>query len=157
MTRPRLSLAVGRYVDALLAVILLLQVPAVLPAQEADRVKYERNRITFDEIDSKAADAQSAYEIVQRLRPHFLHLRGGTGPATQRARQQMPQSSRREPVAVGVQVIIEGGRRGSATLLKEITAPSVLEISYLSGSEATTRYGTGYEGGVIIVKVGIRP
>jgi hypothetical protein len=152
MTGPRLSLA-----DAALAVAFFLHVPAVLPAQQADRVNYERNRITFDEIDSKAADAQSAHEIVQRLRPHFLHLRGGTGPATQRARQQMPQSSRREPVAIGVQVIIDGGRRGPSTLLKEITAPSVLEISYLSGSEATIRYGTGFEGGVIIVKVGTRP
>lgn len=131
-----------------------LLAPNLLPAQaqEAKAAKYQRNRITLEEIVRDATDFQTAYDIVLRLRPHFLHGRGsGPGKTWERSRQ----NSGNQGGSV-VKVIIEGGRRGDVSLLNEVDARTVMEISYLQGSEATTRYGTGYEAGVIIVQPGRR-
>ena len=121
-------------------------------AQEEKPAKYERNRITLEEIIRDANDYQTAYDIVLRLRPHFLHGRGsGPGKTWERDRQNAGKQG-----GSVVKVIIEGGRRGDVSLLNDVDARTVMEISYLQGSDATTRYGTGYEAGVIIVQAGRR-
>ena len=129
-----------------------LLVPNLLAAQDSPPPKYERNRITLEEIIRDASEFQTAYDIVLRLRPHFLHGRGsGSGKSWERDRQKAGAQG-----GSTTQVIIEGGRRGSLSLLEEVDARTVMEISYLQGTEATTRYGTGYEAGVIIVRAGRR-
>ena len=37
--------------------------------------------------------------------------------------------------------------------LDAIVAETVLEMEYLNGQEATTRFGTGHGGGVILVRL----
>ena len=129
-----------------------LLVPNLLAAQDSPPPKYERNRITLEEIIRDASEFQTAYDIVLRLRPHFLHGRGsGPGKTFERTRQNAGNQG-----GSTVKVIVEGGRRGSVSLLNEVDARTVMEISYLQGTEATTRYGTGYEAGVIIVQPGRR-
>ena len=73
----------------------------------------------------------SAYDAVQRLRPRWLQLRGGT---------DIP------PV-----VFLDGSNMGGPETLRTIQASSVREMRYRDGRDATTRYGTGYGGGVIEV------
>lgn len=126
--------------------------PNLLQAQEDKPAKYDRNRITLEEIIRDANEYQTAHDIVRRLRPHFLHGRGsGPGKTWERDRQNAGNQA-----GSVVKVIIEGGRRGDVSLLNDVDARTVMEIRYLQGSEATTRYGTGYESGVIIVQAGRR-
>jgi len=76
------------------------------------------------------------YAIVQRYRPRWLQVRGGTtaqGPAR-------------------IAVIIDGTRQqGSVEILRSIRGSEVDEIRYLNARDATTRYGTDMTGGAIEV------
>lgn len=87
------------------------------------------NLITMEEIEPVAN--LSAYEAVQRLRPRWLQLRGGT---------DVP------PV-----VFLDGSNMGGPDVLRSIQASTVRQMLFRSGSDATTRYGTGFGGGTIEV------
>ena len=82
----------------------------------------------------------SAYEAVQRLRSQWLQVRGATRLV----------GAQRAPV----QVHVDGIHRGGVEELRSIRAEYVVEIRYMSASEATTRYGTGYTGGLLLVTTG---
>jgi hypothetical protein len=71
------------------------------------------------------------YTAVSRLRPQWL--RPGT-------RGQLPE------------VIVDGTRQqGGADVLRSMRANEVSELQFMSASDATTRYGTGFTAGAIIV------
>ena len=91
------------------------------------------------EEEIRGAQVATAYQIVARLRPEWLQRRG--------------RASVRDPTAGAVVVYLNGMRQGSVTALDAIVAETVLEMEYLNGQEATTRFGTGHGGGVIIVRL----
>jgi hypothetical protein len=95
-------------------------------------VSRNSNIITREEI--AGTTVESAYDAVQRLRPMFLRPRS-TG-------------SRSNALAV---VFIDGVRRGDPEVLRAIAARSVEEIRFITAVDATTRYGTNIEGGVLQV------
>lgn len=92
------------------------------------------NLIAADEI-ADASAASSAYDLVQRLRPNFLRSRG--------------KSAGGQPHYATVYV--DGVRRGGPDALRQVVGASVREIRYLSGPEATLRFGIDHEGGAILV------
>ena len=86
------------------------------------------NRITNAEL----ADLQQldAYQAIQRLRPTWLRQRGS----------QLPN------------VYVDGARRtGGLDELASLRVSDIEEMRYLSGNDATTRFGTGNDGGAIMV------
>jgi hypothetical protein len=93
----------------------------------------ERNLITADEI--AASGAVTAWQAVERLRPHMLQIRGTSGLGS------------RDQLAV----YLDGQRAGDESTLTSIQAHEVSQIRFLSGSEATNRYGTGHSLGAIVV------
>src|SRR5687767_8516258 len=102
---------------------------------ESDTPQTTRNRtvITAAELgDSKARDA---YHAVQLLRPEWLRSRGST--------------SMRDPTPTSVVVYVDGQRYGGPSSLEQFRLGSFKELRYYSGSEATSRWGTGHAGGVI--------
>ncbi|HET9513358.1 MAG TPA: hypothetical protein VFO95_05460 [Gemmatimonadales bacterium] len=112
-------------------------------AQEVKKVRYDPDRILADEVAARASDAKTAYDIIKRLRPQFLRQRGS--------------GSIRNYNPVPVRVYVDGILQSrDVSALNEIMAHSVVEISYLNGSDATTRFGTGYENGAILVTTGRR-
>jgi hypothetical protein len=123
-------------------VLAAFAVPVAAEAQATEKVRYERHRISFEELSTKAADAKTAYDIVKRLRPQFLHTRGS--------------GSIRSRTPVPIKVFVDGGFRGGVAQLNEVFAHIVVEINYLNGPDATTRYGTGHESGAILVTTGRR-
>lgn len=115
----------------------------IATAQEVRKVRYDPDRIFADEVAARASDAKTAYDIVKRLRPQFLRQRGS--------------GSIRNYTPVPVRVYVDGILQSrDVSALNEIMAHSVVEISYLNGSDATTRFGTGYENGAILVTTGRR-
>ena len=119
-----------------------ITLPVAASAQASETVRYERHRISFEEITTRASDAKTAYDIVKRLRPQFLQTRGS--------------GSIRSRTPVPIKVFVDGGLRGGVGALNEVVAHSVVEITYLNGPDATTRYGTGHESGAILVTTGRR-
>ena len=78
----------------------------------------------------------NAYQVVSRLRPQWLRSRG------------MANLRGEQLVAV---VFVDRAPRGELRMLERISADDVERISFMPGRDATTRYGTGYPGGIIEV------
>ena len=76
------------------------------------------------------------WEAVNLLRPRWLQLQRG---ASFSAPQQYAQ------------VVINGTPSGQLDELRQLFPENVDTLRYLSAADATTRYGTGYPGGVIEV------
>ena len=93
------------------------------------------NLITAEEI--AASQVTTAYDAVRNLRPMFLRSRGQTtfDPGV-------------APVAV---VFLDGHRYGDVETLKTMSVQSIREIRFLTPSDATTKYGTGFTAGIIEV------
>jgi outer membrane cobalamin receptor len=98
----------------------------------------DRMLVTRTQIDSIAA--RDAYELVQRTRAEFLReQRGGSMTIS-------------NPTPLLAVVYLDGIRMGGPTALRNIRAQDIEEVRYLSGPDATTRYGTDHGGGVIELK-----
>lgn len=70
------------------------------------------------------------YQAIQRLRPNWLRARMGQT----------------------AQIIVDGNRQpGGLTVLQQYRVTQVQEARFLSASDATTRFGTGFDGGAIMV------
>lgn len=96
-----------------------------------------RNTITLAEIQTLPA-ARNALEVIQSLRPNFLIPR--------------PSGSLRNPTPVSIKVYVDGVPRGGPEALVVIPANLLVEIQYLKGTDATTRFGINHESGAILVK-----
>jgi hypothetical protein len=104
--------------------------PDSLPARP-DTIPPAAKRSTA--IELATLNALSAYEVVARLRPDFLIAARAATPEAQRV------------------VYVDGVRLGGIERLREIPAGMVEEIRFLSGIEATTRYGAGHSEGALVV------
>jgi hypothetical protein len=83
--------------------------------------------------DIHQSDARDALGIVQRLRPLWLHPRGGSGLSTP------------------VRVYLDGLPLGDVSELRSISASAMSGISYIPGIEAVGRWGPRHSSGVIMV------
>lgn len=86
------------------------------------------NRLTAESmVDVQQLDA---YQAVQRLRPQWLRSRGNTVP----------------------QVVTDGMRQPAGLdALRQYRVSELEEMRYMSATEATNRFGTGFDGGAILV------
>jgi len=98
------------------------------------RAPSSQSSITEEELNS--LPAFTVFQAIQRLRPTWLHGRVTTvrGASSQR---------------YYAQVFVDGMHRGDLDVLNGMDVREVQEIRYHSASDATTRFGTGYPGGVI--------
>lgn len=92
--------------------------------------------ISSDELRQIDADNLTAMEAIQRLRATWLRSRGSTFGG-----------GRTEPM-----VFVDGIEFGEMGSLRNVNITDVERIRYLDASDATTRFGTGYPGGVIAIE-----
>lgn len=92
--------------------------------------------ITAEELST--LDDMSAYRAIEQLRPVWLRSRG---------RVSLGSSAGSLP-----RVIVDGASREELDALRRIWISDVQSLRYLSSSEATTRYGTGFPSGAIEVR-----
>jgi hypothetical protein len=93
----------------------------------------DRNSISREEL--RALPPGNAYRAVQQLRPNWLRSRSGT----------LRNSTGRTPPVV----FLDGRRYGELATLYDFGTQDIEEIRFISPTDATTRYGTGYPGGII--------
>jgi hypothetical protein len=92
------------------------------------------NLIAAEEI--AASSAKDAAEAINLLRPQWLTARGVSSTG----------------INLDLAVYLNNGRLNDMEMLRGIPANNIVEIRYLSSSEATTLFGTGNMGGAILVK-----
>ena len=86
------------------------------------------NLITLEEIQE--LPQLEAYQIIQRLRPNWLRSRG----------------------AGTAQVVVDGNRQSAGIEgLRAFRAGDLQELRFMNSTDATMRFGTGYDSGAIIV------
>ena len=109
--------------------------------------------ITQAQIDE--APLGSALDVVRRYRPRWLQpMRSPTssGVAPLVGRPGMPQDPGQLVVTdVYPTVVQDGVRLGEISSLASVSARTVGSIRFLSPTDASTRYGSGYDAGVIEV------
>ena len=93
------------------------------------------DRIESDAI--RGSTAGNAYELVRRMKPQWLQGRG---------RESL--RSARESVPV---VYVGSTRQGTVEILHSFALGGIEELLYVDATTATTRYGSGHGGGVILV------
>lgn len=111
---------------------------ACASGQGSDGPSRNRNVITLEEIE--AQPTSTAYELVQRIRPNWLRVRG-------------PNSIRSSNPSLPL-VYIDGVRSGDLDALYRVSTQIVREIRFINGRDATTRWGLDHGGGVIMVHTG---
>lgn len=104
------------------------------PASETARPSSDV--LTAEEIQKSTAS--DAYEAVRLLRSAWLRRRGVATP--------------RDPRGGEIVVYVNGVRMGGVGSLSTIRVEQVIELRYLSASDATMRYGTGHPAGAIEVR-----
>ncbi|MCC6931527.1 MAG: hypothetical protein IT359_21235 [Gemmatimonadaceae bacterium] len=95
------------------------------------------NVILSDEIE--ASGATNALDAIQRLRPAMLRGRGAV----------TLEASAGGPVAIMLRV--DDILVGTIDQATNIAALSIKEIRFLSPPDATTRFGTGYPKGAVLI------
>jgi hypothetical protein len=116
----------------LLAVFFL----ACASSQKTTTPRRSSHLITVEEI--AASSARNAYDAIQMLRPSWLIMRGAA-------------SSTLRGESVAPVVYSDNVRLGDLDNLRAITASDIATIEFLNSRDATTRFGTGYAGGAILV------
>lgn len=91
--------------------------------------------ITSQQMRDLQAQYDNMYNLIQRVRPSWLQTRGEVS---------FQDTDADLPV-----VFVDGVERGQPSVLRRIDPSNVGEAEYMSSRDATTRYGTGYSGGVI--------
>ncbi len=110
-------------------------------AKEEKRPRRNPDVISFEEIEAVRNQSSNGLDIVQRLRPTFLRTRGATSLGGNVVGDATPRPM----------VVLDGSPHGQLETLRQISAISIKEIRYLNGANATTKFGTDYGGGAILV------
>lgn len=92
--------------------------------------------ITQEEIQG-VGEISDAYNLVRRLEPQWLEKRG-------RNSLQQPGD---------ITVYVEDNRQGGPEALRSIDVVDIESIEFLRADEATMRYGSGHDNGVILVNL----
>lgn len=131
----------------------------------------DRRLITTEEIER--AQVNTAYQVVEKLRPEFLRRmtrqqtlgagsmsRGSTSRSTGQSADGEGQQSASPDAAYSpasapttAAVFVDGTQMGGTEELQQLQANMVEEIRYLSGTDAQTKYGPRFASGVIEVKL----
>jgi len=120
-------------ISCLLTVLLIVACQSTPAGDRPNR--YDSDHITQQELQElENVLVLTARQAIRRLRPTWLRPRSST------------VGGRHTPV-----VFRDGIKMGDLTTLDEMDMREIMEFRYLSASDATNRYGTGYPGGVILV------
>lgn len=111
------------------------------PTGESEFVSRRPNEISREEIVAQGTNAHHAMGLIQRLRPAWLRSRGSnsfTAPAAM------------YPVVYVDEMRREGGLRA----LLQIPTSEIRRLEFMGPSDATIRWGTGHQAGVIWIVTG---
>ncbi len=115
--------------------------PDATAADEAQVRSYPPNEISRAEIDERGANAHTAMQFLRRVRPAWLRSRGSNS---------LTSAGAMYPV-----IYIDNIRRpGGLSALFQVPLSEVRRMEFIGPGDATTRWGTGHQSGVILIVTG---
>ena len=115
--------------------------PDAPAADEAQARSYPPNAVSRAEIDERGANAHTAMQFLRRVRPAWLRSRGSNS---------LTSAGAMYPV-----VYIDNIRRpGGLSALFQVPLSEVRRMEFIGPGDATTRWGTGHQSGVILIVTG---
>lgn len=115
--------------------------PDATAAGEAQVRSYSPNEVSRAEIDERGANAHTAMQFLRRVRPAWLRSRGSNS---------LTSAGAMYPV-----VYIDNIRRpGGLSALFQVPLSEVRRMEFIGPGDATTRWGTGHQSGVILIVTG---
>lgn len=111
--------------------------PSTTAAANAAPKRGNATLITQSEIE--ATHLETVYDVVERLRPNWFRTRGGRSEVSAGAASSM------------LKAYLNSSPLGDVNTLRSVQAASVKEVQFLNAADATTRFGTGHDSGVILV------
>lgn len=117
-----------------LAVVLLLSACTSAQGSGAPRQSRDMSVLSGEELVTQPGS--NLYEQIRRMRPNWLRVRGQTSL---------------QPGGVGIVVYSDGVRQGGLSVLRDYLVESVEMVRYLSGAEASSRFGLDHQHGAILV------
>jgi hypothetical protein len=119
---------------ALVALVVLAGCAMAGGEQRERAPRQQQNHLSEEQIH--AGSYQTAFEVVQSLRPSWLR---------ERAR------SLTNPEGAEVAVYLDGVRLGGPAALRQVRVQNIATMEFMGPSDATTRFGTGHVGGAILI------
>ena len=110
-------------------------------SDEAEVRSYPPNEISRAEIDARGTNAHNAMQFLRRVRPAWLRSRGS--------------NSFTSAGAMYAVVYIDNIRRpGGLSALFQVPLSEIRGMQFIGPADATTRWGTGHQSGVILIATG---
>jgi hypothetical protein len=100
--------------------------------------------ILESEIEAIAGRSVNALQVIEKLRPQMLRSRGAGSPTDASGETSQPK------------VYVDNIAYGDISTLTNLNATQIREIQFFKSGDATTRWGTGHMGGVILVTMKTR-
>ena len=100
--------------------------------------------IVESEIVAIAGRSANALQVIEKLRPQMLRSRGMGSPTDGTGETSQPK------------VYVDNIAYGDISTLTNLNATQIREIQFFKSGDATTRWGTGHMGGVILVTMKTR-
>jgi hypothetical protein len=117
---------------------LLLASAACAPSTQNAPVTTSSNRALITESEIPTTGTETAFELIQRIRPEYLRVKPAQGA--------LGANGNNAPAPV---LIVNGQRVGGLEDLRSIPASSLLTVRYHTIEEAKRRFGMQYGGGAI--------
>jgi hypothetical protein len=141
LTQTHDSSQYGRRVDPMrirfIMVALLSLVAVACATGSGGSEEPRRNRNLLTEEEMAPLESFTAWEAVQRLRPMWMRPGGIRNSAN--------------PAGHYPSVFVDGSPYGPMEILRTFRVTDLEEMRYISGSDATIRYGGDFQGGVILL------
>ena len=103
-----------------------------------------KDLIVESEIVAIAGRSVNALQVIEKLRPQMLRSRGAGSPTDASGETSQPK------------VYVDNIAYGDISTLTNLNATQIREIQFFKSGDATTRWGTGHMGGVILVTMKTR-
>jgi hypothetical protein len=115
--------------------VLTLLLMAGCGLQQGGEGTSRSDRSMLQATEMQATGYSDLFQVIQTLRPQWLRLQGATSFRGQEE----------------ILVYLDGNRMGGVETLRQIAPSSVSSAQFLSGLEATQRWGLGHGMGAIVI------